>query len=124
MNERGLTLIEALVALAILGIAAVAIMPAFMTQLDSNRRSETRSGAVTASQQVLEGLRLADPASLPTTGAGAPQTVTVGDRTYEVTTFYCLQAALCDARSRHLRVEVSHDGRVVYDVETVFTQLL
>ncbi len=124
VKQRGLTLIEALVALAILGVAAVAIMPAFLTQVDANRRSEPRAGAVTAAQQVVEQLRLGDPSSLPSSGTSAPESVLVGGLSYDVRTQFCVRPEFCDARSRHVIVEVWLDGRRLYDVETVYTQLL
>ena len=62
MNGRceGFTLVEALCATAILGIALVGILPTFTTYVDSNTRSEERSGAMAAGQQVLEQVRLLD----------------------------------------------------------------
>jgi type II secretory pathway pseudopilin PulG len=119
-----LTLVEALIALAIAGVAIVAILPAFMKQVQANTLSEERTGAITAVEQRLEALRLADPASLPTSGATAPQNVTVGTRRYQVVTRYCVRPQYCDAGSRHVVVEAYWQGRKVYDAETVFTQLL
>lgn len=122
-GEKGATLVEALVALVILGVALAGILPSFTTQLHSNARCEQRSGAVSAAQQVLDALRLEDPAAMPMIGTSAPQLIMVGELQYEVITRYCADNTYCNTESRHLIVEVQRDGRTIYDVETIYTQL-
>jgi len=125
VRERGFSLTEALIALGILAVVAVSVLPAFMTHVGANSRNELRSSAVSAAQERLEALRLENPAGMPDSGSSAPQLVTVDGRRLEVVTHYCERAEFCtDDRSRHIRVEVRVDGRTVYDVETVYTQLL
>jgi type II secretion system protein I len=125
MNARGFSLIEALMAVAILAMVAVGVLPAIISHMDANSRNELRSGAISAAEERLEALRLQDPVALPDSGSSAPQLVTVDGREYEVITHYCERSELCSGdSSRHLRVEVRFDGRTVYDVETVYTQLL
>jgi general secretion pathway protein I len=132
LSARGFTLVEALVAMALLGIAAAAILPAFMVQYDANSRAEIRGGAITAAQQVLEDLRLQDPHTMPDPlGSGdppdQPRQVAVGDQTYDVVARYCERAEFCPPAapgSRHITVEVSFQGRIVYVVETIYTQLI
>jgi prepilin-type N-terminal cleavage/methylation domain-containing protein len=123
LSERGFSLAEALVALAIMGIAIVGVTPLFMTYLDANTLTEQRSGAVAAAQQILEGVRAQNPSSLPSSGASAAQSVMVGGRVYEVTTRYCVNASFCDTASRHVVVEVTYRGIRIFTAETVFTQL-
>ena len=123
----GFTLIEALVALAILGLTGLAVLPAFMTHLDANTRSERRSDAIGAVQQRMEWLRLQDPDEMPMGSPPESEIVTIGDREYEVRTHYCLRSEYCppdSPGSRHLTVEIYFEGRKIYDVETVYTQLL
>jgi len=125
VKERGFSLTEALIALALLAMVAAAILPAFTTHLRANARNEVRSSAVSAAQQRLESLRLQDPASMPDSGSSAPQRVHVDGRDFDVVTHYCERNEYCDdSRSRHLRVEVRFEGRTIYDVETVYTQLV
>jgi prepilin-type N-terminal cleavage/methylation domain-containing protein len=123
MNERGFTLLEALISLAILGIVLVALVPTFQTFLNANTLSEERSNAVAAAQRVMEVLRHQDPASLPSSGSSAIQAVSVGEHEYEVVTHYCQESKYCGTDIRHIVVEVSFAAKVVYTVETVFTRL-
>jgi type II secretion system protein I len=125
VRERGFSLAEALIALGILAVVAVSILPAFMTHVRANSRNELRSSAISAAQERLENLRLQNPEGMPESGSSAPQLVTVDGRQLEVITHYCERSEYCtDDRSRHIRVEVKVHGRTVYDVETVYTQLL
>lgn len=123
-RERGFSLLEAMAALGILSLATIGILPAFIVQLRANTRSEIRSGAVRAVQQALEELRLEDPVTLPDSGSTPPQLILVGDHEYAVVTSFCLRDEFCGTSSRHIEVEVSYEGRRVYAVETVYTQLL
>ena len=132
-RDGGFSLIEALVAIAILGIVLAALVPAFIGNLRTNTGSEIRGGAVRAAQQVLESLRAAgcfQPAEcdstqtyLPTAGTLGPQTVQAGGRAFSVITRLCPDNAHCSENTRHLRVEVSLDDRVVYTADTVYSQL-
>jgi prepilin-type N-terminal cleavage/methylation domain-containing protein len=123
MGDRGFTLIEAVFALAILGITIAAVLPAFVDFLDANTLSEERSNAVAAAQQVMEELRQFDPGSLPSSGSSAVQTVTIGNHEYEVTAHYCRESTYCTTAGRHIILEVNFGGNTVYTVETVYTQL-
>jgi type II secretory pathway pseudopilin PulG len=125
VSSRGFSLVEALVALFLLGMTAVAVMPAFLTQADANTRNEQRSDAVGLAQQRLEALRFTDVDLMPTGGTDA-STTTIGSRAYELRTIYCTQAQYCPPASpgsRHLLVEVWLDGAKVYDVATIYTEL-
>ena len=121
MNARGFTLLEVLLALGMLGIVMVVVIPAFFAYLEANTRNEIRSGAVAAAQQVMETLRQQDPASLPSSGSSAIELVNVGAREFEAVTQYCVESGFCNATSRHLMVEVSFGGAIVYTVESVFS---
>ncbi len=127
MNEgrdsSGMTLVEVLIALAILALVMMAMLPSFLSYFDANTRNEQRTGAVEAAQHVVETLRRDDPATLPTSGSSSIQVVTVGSRDYEVVTHYCRNASFCTSASRHLVIEVRLGGSEIYSVESVFTQL-
>ncbi len=124
VSERGTTLVETIIAVAILGLAVAGIMGAFMTLVAANGNSEDRSMAIPASQQVLEALRLQDPElDMPNSGSDPPQTITVGSQQFQAIVSYCTNNAYCTSTSRHVTVDLYVDGAKVYDVETVFTKL-
>jgi len=123
LNDKGFSLIESLVGLALLAIVLAALIPAFLVLMDSNTFTEEHSAAAAAGQRVMEGLRLTDPGSLPTSGSSPVQIVTVDKRDFEVVTRFCQKPAYCSADTRHLTVEISYGGRKVYDVDTVYTRM-
>jgi len=123
MNQRGLTLIEGLIALGLLSIALISLLPTFQTLIDANTFSEERSNSLAAAQEVMEALRHQDPASLPDSGSSGIQVVTIGNQEYEVVTHFCQRDEYCGPDVRHIVVEVSYAGKVVYAIETVFTRL-
>jgi type II secretory pathway pseudopilin PulG len=122
--ECGFSLLEALFAVTLLGIVAMAISRAFVAQARANTQSEIRSEAVQAAQQVLDRLRTVDPASLPASGSQTPENIVVGNRTYSVVVAYCLESAFCSAATtRHIRATVNYRSVKRYEVDTVFAQL-
>ena len=123
MSERGFTLLEALIAMAILGIALAGLIPTFQSFMDANSFSEERSNAVAAGQEVMEILRQADPSSLPSSGTSAAQAVTVGNHEYEVVATYCRETSYCTSATRHVVVEVSFAGDTIYTLESVFSRI-
>jgi len=123
VNARGFSLVEGLMALAILGVVMAAIIPTFTTYQDTNRRNEERTGAVAVAQQVLEAQRRLDPSFFPESGPAPAETVSLDGRDYEVIVSYCEVPEFCSLNSRHLMVEVSYDGRRLYSAESVFTKL-
>ena len=122
-NSRGFTVVEALLAVALLGIVLTGILPGLLTFLDANTFSESASDAVAAGQVMLERLRLQDPSVLPSSGTTSPEIVLVGNREYEVVNSYCLISSYCGTDSRHVRVEVNYGGDTLFVVESVFTRL-
>lgn len=123
VSERGFTLVECLFALAILGAVMTSLMPSFINFMDANSNSESRSDAVAAAQQIMESLRRQDPAGWPSSGSSATEVVAINNREFEVVKQYCLSSKFCGSASRHVVVEVSYGGKVLYSVESVFTRL-
>ena len=122
MRAKGAGILEVVIAMAILIIALTALIPSFIYYLRTNTSSEVRTQAIIVAQQVLEELRLKDPASLPTQGQ---QTITrnQGGRSFTVVVNYCQDPSLCSGNARHLVLEVKQGGKRVYEVETVYTSL-
>ena len=122
-GQRGATFVEVLLALFFLAILLASVVPSFLTFTDHNTRNERRTGAVQAARTVLEDHRLTPPSTMPTLGMTGPQAITVGNRSYDVWTRYCVVDTLCDSNSRHLVVEVDQNGELLYSAETVFTEI-
>ena len=123
MNEKGFTVVEALISIFLLGVVLAGILPGLLTFLDTNTLSEEKSDAVAAAQVVLERLRLEDPATLPSSGSSSPQIVDVGGHEFEVVNHYCTVSEYCGTDSRHIRVEVFYGGETLFEIESVYTQL-
>jgi prepilin-type N-terminal cleavage/methylation domain-containing protein len=122
-TERGFTLIESLLAIAILGIALVGMLPSMLTFADSNLRAEERSEAVAIAQEVMEALRQQPTETLLDTGDATVEIFLMGEREYEVEQHFCSIESYCSDNSRHVVVEVTYGGETVYELETVFTAL-
>lgn len=62
-DEQGFSLIEALVALAVLAIATVGLVRAVESHIDSTRAMERRAAAMWVAENRLAEIQLADPAA-------------------------------------------------------------
>ncbi|WP_447724139.1 type II secretion system minor pseudopilin GspI [Sphingomonas koreensis] len=71
-DEQGFSLIEALVALAVLAIATVGLIRAVESHIDSTRAMERRAAAMWVAENRLAEIQLADPA------ANAPEAELLG----------------------------------------------
>ena len=129
MKRDGLTLLEVLVAMAILVIALVAVVPAFIGFLHVNTHSEVQTQAANLAQTYFEKYRLQDPSKMPpastpyTTTSTSPATVTYEGRTFSVVTTYCADTSYCGPTSRDIKVTVSYDNQEVFSAETVYTKV-
>ena len=121
-NQQGSSLIEALIAVAILATALVSTFGTLTSFSTVNGRNQTRSNAAFAARAVIEELRYTDPETMPSTGSQTTS-VTVGQNDFVVTVAYCTTSSYCSERTRHISVSISEDGQVVFSTETVFTQL-
>lgn len=121
-RTQGISLIETIVTITLLGIVLGAIAPIFTNYAQINRKSQYRTEAISAAQQVTDGLRQKSFTDWPTTGSSLP--VTVSGSVYQVKVSYCTGTleALCANGANHTRVEVSRYGTVYYSVETVYTK--
>ncbi|TVR64102.1 MAG: type II secretion system protein [Gemmatimonadales bacterium] len=120
-DRRGFSLIEAIVALAILAVVLGAVVPTFARNVRLNTDSELRGWAVAVAQEELDALR----ASGSWPASGSQQTVTAGEATFTshlAYERYC-QGSVCYDGARHVSLEVRHGGQTLYTVETVFTVL-
>jgi prepilin-type N-terminal cleavage/methylation domain-containing protein len=124
MNKQsGFTMIEVLVSLGLFGIITSGVTSVFINHLKFDSVAGQRTGAINAAEQQLDNLRKDDPTAMPTTGS-TTSTSTIGGRAFSVVTKYCTNATYCATTSqRHIKVEVSFRGTLLYAVETVYTKL-
>ncbi|PNY81167.1 type II secretion system protein [Deinococcus koreensis] len=118
--SAGFTLVEALVALAVLVIILSFIIPLFISNTQLNTRSERRSQAASAVESALDDLR----AQTINTKSGSEDVLkVVGGRTYTVRLVYCRLPALCTENSRMVSATALLDGAPYYEAETVFAEV-
>lgn len=123
MKQRGFTMIEVLISLGIFSIITAGVTSVFINHLKYNTVAGQRTGAIDAAQQQLDNLRKDDPVAMPTTGSST-STITIGGRAFSVVTRYCTNTTFCASlNQRHIKVEVSYRGTLLYTVETVYTKL-
>ncbi len=118
---EGFGLIEAIVSLVILGVVLVSLMPAFARSLSINTTGQLKTGAVSVAQEVMDELRQ-DGEGWP--ASGTEREVDTGQGVYTAKiehNQYC--DGDCLENSRHVALEITHNGQVLYEVETVFTSL-
>ncbi len=123
MKEKGFTLVEMLLALLIFGIVATSAAPAFISHLRYNTEAERRIGALTAAQRILDDRRVQDPTDLPSSGTVTITNLVGLSNSYSAEITYCEKAQYCSSASRHMLLQVFHEGNKIYETETVFTQL-
>lgn len=123
-SSYGYTLLEVLFSMVMLSVGILGVANAFATQLSFNTRSQIKSSAIMAAQQVLDEIRVQDPTSLPSSGSSSPVTVDIGGKPYFVTITYCQNTTYCSAPTiRVIRADVVHNGQNVFSTETVYAQL-
>ncbi|ALW90092.1 hypothetical protein AUC44_15315 [Deinococcus actinosclerus] len=127
-GTQAFTLIEVLVALAILGIVMSTVMSALLANTSANARVNRKAEAVRISEEYMERYRQqSDYKTLQATDL--ENTVVRGGQTYKVMTDFCpldlandIKTAMpCTASSVYIRVEVSNDGKLLQRTETYYT---
>lgn len=120
--RAGFTLVETVVALSLLAIAIAAMLPAMVQAMRANTESEIRTGAVAVAQQEVDNLR-AQSGTWPS--SGQTRAIAAGNATYQSTLSYqqYCEGAKCFTGARTVTVEVRHNGKLYYRVQTVFTSL-
>jgi len=125
VDQAGYTLIEVMASVVILATVLAYSSKSFVAHLSANHRGEIRSEGAQAAQTVLDELRSATVSDLPNSGSDSPVDIQVNDkRSFQVLVSYCTASQYCMSNeSRHLELQVSYRGEVVYSTETVFTGL-
>ena len=123
MNQKGFTLIEVMVSLGIYSIVLSGLIPSFVSYSKFITRSQIKTEAITAAQQVLDELRVSDIQSLPVSGNDDPETIVENKRTYKVVASYCENQEFCSHLARHIVVRVFYFDKQIIKLQTVYTQL-
>lgn len=133
--ESGFSLLETAVALTTLAICLAYAMPLFLYAKINNSKSEIRTGALIVSQRVFDDIRSRQIRDLPqnpllpeiktrtSNGNADRPIITAMGREYESKVTYCQVPADCGAKYRKFKLEVSHNGSKVYDLEANYTEL-
>ena len=119
---RGFTLIEVIVALAIFGILLASVPMSYIVQMRFNTHAENTFLATSAAETVLDALRMETIKNLPSHG-DRQETLTINSKDLEVITEFCKNSKYCDSATRHISIKVLLNEKVLYTVETVYTQL-
>lgn len=121
--QAGFSLIEAVVAIAILGILMSSVVPALTSTLGLNGKERVRREAVSVARAVIQDLGAKHPSALPMEGADV-STVARDGRIFSVRVQYCLNRNYCQQdTSRHVTVEVKENETTRYRVETVLAKI-
>ena len=121
-RTAGVTLIEVLVSIIIVGIITIAVLSTMSSAFKLNNDAEMATQAAFLAQDKLDALKLLDPATLPTSGQDT-STVTSNNRSYAVTVRYCVTFSYCLNKSRDVVIEISASNKLLFTGETVFTQV-
>lgn len=126
-KDRGLTLVEALVAMTIFLITLAFMMPLFTHNHLEVIRRQIDTEAVSVSQSILDELRQKDIKTLPLSGTDTKSidiesTDKLSKRTYIAKIIYCESNSDCDQSTREIKVQVNYNGKPVYTAKTLYTQ--
>lgn len=123
-QSSGFTLLEVLVSITILALVTASIGPAFHNFFQANTQMERRTAAIEAAQQVLDNLRFEETDTLPASGTGTTQSITVANYPFLVTPEFCSDSSYCTSNNtRHILVSVEFNGEEIYEIQTVYTKL-
>lgn len=133
---EGFSYVESLVALVATMVILGVIGSLFMQQRQQNVSNELRTAGAMVAQSLLENHRRDIGTTLPDLTEGEASTRTAMGHTFEVSTrirdfrnrnadgsVNCDPVPVADSQARCIRIQVSSGGALVYEVETVYTQI-
>lgn len=124
-RTQGITIVEVLVALAILGIALTTLLSAMISNTRLNTQVDQRSEAIRISEDTLEAYRQAGNYGVLATSAPRTSTVTRRNQPYTVVATFCPSdkpvRMICSNTAVYIRVEVNSGSKMLHKAETYYT---
>lgn len=124
-QAQGLTVIEVLIALLVLGIALTVLISALIGNTGLNTQIDRKSEAIRISEDVLEGYRQAGSYGGLQNAQPRVETVSRRNQPYTVTTTFCPtdkpSTMLCSNSAVYIRVEVKNGNKLLHRAETYYT---
>lgn len=126
-SERGVTLMESLVAIALFGLAAYAIGNLFVQQIRMQGWNTYKTNAIVLASSQLEELRAMDYDNIPTAGSGQPAistTTTLGGMTFAVNTYSLLDTPASGMKQITVTVGYTDPtGPQSYSLNAIYTAI-
>ncbi|MCX7952178.1 MAG: hypothetical protein N2654_00890 [Deltaproteobacteria bacterium] len=119
MSIRGFLLSENLVALAILGLMIALASGGLVHMLKLIQFSKVSSKAFIAGTTVLENLRRLPVNQIQNSTIEVP----VGNHNFTGIINVCPSGTYCSQESKTVRVRITHQGKQLYEVSTIFSTL-
>ena len=124
MKQNGFTIIEALMAIAILGIIVAGIVPAYSHYSQLNTISELKSSAAAVAQEQMERMRRQDFSMWE--GSGHSSMISMGGREFEMVVTHSPYGSDENSHvsgARRIHTAIFSGNRLVYEVTTIYTQI-
>lgn len=124
MKQSGFTIIEALMAVAVLGIIVAGIVPAYSHYSQLNTRSELKSSAAAMAQEQMEKMRRLDFSMWE--ASGHTETKSMGGREFTMVVShsqYKPDDGTTISGAKKIHTKISSGDRLIYEVTTIYTQL-
>jgi type II secretory pathway pseudopilin PulG len=116
-STNGFTLVESVVGMVMFAAVVAGLAPLIIISRTFAMQSDSRVGAIAVAQQIMDSLRQADAATLPSSGTVTtlPSSDSIANlsykgKTYSATITYCENTTYCNTNTRHLKVKIYNDG--------------
>lgn len=126
----GFTLVETLVAIAVLGITLTLFTTAFLANTSLNNTVDRRAEATRIGEKILEGYRQNSNYGVLATSAPVSQSITRNGQTYVALTTFCAATRPADLMTKmpcsdtavFIELNVSQNSKVLYSASTYYTR--
>ena len=129
MTNRGISLIEAVLALLLIAITLATIIPVFANYSQINSSNEVRTTAVLIAQERMDELRRISPDDYNSVLGASPVStnITENGKTYNLVLSYencsAVFSSCTSSGAKYVNLKVYYNSDLFYEVENVFTRL-